>query len=81
MTTLRPRDPYTDDDLRILYPAGLKLQLVQILLRHGERTPVSERFKNVSLLPLNPSAHILMIGKAGLSACTLQLHLVLTNDA
>ncbi|TPX17953.1 uncharacterized protein E0L32_011954 [Thyridium curvatum] len=49
MTTLQPRKPYTDEELRQLYPAGLELQLVQILLRHGERTPVSARFQNAGL--------------------------------
>ncbi|KAH7037680.1 histidine acid phosphatase [Microdochium trichocladiopsis] len=49
MTTLVPRPPYTDDELRSLYPAGLELQLVQILMRHGERTPVRARFQNAGL--------------------------------
>ncbi|KAH8909613.1 phosphoglycerate mutase-like protein [Coniochaeta sp. PMI_546] len=49
MTSLRPRPPYTDDELQKLYPSGLELQLVQILLRHGERTPVSARFQNAGL--------------------------------
>lgn len=49
MTTLQPRKPYTDEELRKLYPAGLELQQVQILLRHGERTPVSPRFQNAGL--------------------------------
>lgn len=49
MTTLQPRAPYTDEELRKLYPDGLDLQLVQILLRHGERTPVSARFQNQGL--------------------------------
>ncbi|RWA12398.1 hypothetical protein EKO27_g2724 [Xylaria grammica] len=44
MTSLVPRPPYNDDELKSLYPANLELQLVQILLRHGERTPVSSRF-------------------------------------
>ncbi|KAJ4292257.1 hypothetical protein N0V88_005888 [Collariella sp. IMI 366227] len=38
-----------DDELRKLYPEGLELQLVQILMRHGERTPVSARFQNAGL--------------------------------
>ena len=29
MTSLAPRDPYTPEELRELYPEGLKLQLVQ----------------------------------------------------
>ena len=49
MTTLRPRKPYTDEELEKLYPPGLQLQLVQILLRHGERTPVNARFQNAGL--------------------------------
>lgn len=49
MTTLVPRKPYSDDELRTLYPAGLELQLVQVLLRHGERTPVRARFQNAGL--------------------------------
>ncbi|KAK3322481.1 histidine phosphatase superfamily [Apodospora peruviana] len=54
MTTLVPRVPYTDDELRKLYPSGLELQLVQILMRHGERTPVSARFQNAGLQPFWP---------------------------
>lgn len=49
MTTLQPRPPYSDDELAKLYPSNLHLQQVQILLRHGERTPVSARFKNAGL--------------------------------
>ncbi|KAF1811500.1 histidine acid phosphatase-like protein [Eremomyces bilateralis CBS 781.70] len=49
MTSLVPREPYTADELRSLYPEGLELQLVQVLLRHGERTPVSARFQNTGL--------------------------------
>ncbi|KAI2464983.1 histidine acid phosphatase [Annulohypoxylon bovei var. microspora] len=49
MTSLVPRAPYTDDELRALYPAGLELQLVQVLLRHGERSPVSARFQGAGL--------------------------------
>ncbi|CAL8574720.1 hypothetical protein XPA_000674 [Xanthoria parietina] len=54
MTTLVPRGPYSDEELRKLYPASLKLQLVQILLRHGERSPVSARFQNAGLAPYWP---------------------------
>ncbi|KAH8894931.1 phosphoglycerate mutase-like protein [Thozetella sp. PMI_491] len=54
MTTLRPREPYTDAELERLYPSGLQLQLVQILMRHGERTPVSGRFQNAGLSPFWP---------------------------
>ncbi|KAH8166571.1 hypothetical protein CIB48_g1657 [Xylaria polymorpha] len=49
MTSLVPRPPYSKDELKSLYPANLELQLVQILLRHGERTPVSARFQNAGL--------------------------------
>lgn len=49
MTTLQPRKPYTEDELKKLYPNGLELQQVQVLLRHGERTPVSPRFQNAGL--------------------------------
>ena len=49
MTTLQPRPPYTPDELRKLYPANLELQLVQVLMRHGERSPVSARFQNAGL--------------------------------
>jgi hypothetical protein len=31
MTTLIPRDPYTQDELARLYPQELKLQLVQVV--------------------------------------------------
>jgi acid phosphatase len=54
MTSLVPRAPYTDDELRKLYPDGLELQLVQVLMRHGERTPVSARFQNAGLRPWWP---------------------------
>ncbi|KXL41491.1 hypothetical protein M433DRAFT_72880 [Acidomyces richmondensis BFW] len=49
MTTLQPRPPYTDDELATLYPKNLVLEQVQILLRHGERTPISARFTNTGL--------------------------------
>jgi hypothetical protein len=50
MTSLTVRPPYSQAELDKLYPANLELQLVQILLRHGERTPVSTRFQNVGRL-------------------------------
>ncbi|KAJ5378542.1 Histidine phosphatase superfamily clade-2 [Penicillium cosmopolitanum] len=53
MTTLIPREPYSPEELERLYPKGLKLQLVQVFLRHGERTPVSSRFQNTGLAPCN----------------------------
>lgn len=49
MTTLQPRGPYSPEELTKLYPEGLQLQLVQVLLRHGERSPVSARFQNAGL--------------------------------
>ena len=47
MTTLVPRRPYSQEELDKLYPKDLELRLVQVLLRHGERAPVSVRFQNV----------------------------------
>lgn len=49
MTTLTPRTPYTKQELATLYPSDLELQQVQVILRHGERTPVNSRFKNVRM--------------------------------
>ncbi|KAF4632382.1 hypothetical protein G7Y89_g5737 [Cudoniella acicularis] len=54
MTTLQPRPPYSQAELKILYPDGLQLQLVQVLLRHGERSPVSARFQNAGLVAFWP---------------------------
>jgi len=50
MTTLTPRDPYSPEEIATLYPSDLDLQQVQVILRHGERTPVNARFKNVCIL-------------------------------
>jgi hypothetical protein len=47
MTSIDFRPPYTKDELNKLYPKDLELRLVQVLLRHGERAPVSARFGNV----------------------------------
>lgn len=47
MTSLVPRPAYSKDELNNLYPEDLELRLVQVLLRHGERAPVSVRFGNV----------------------------------
>jgi acid phosphatase len=47
MTTLQVREPYSQAELEKLYPKSLQLELVQVLLRHGERSPVSARFQNV----------------------------------
>ncbi|KAL2124062.1 hypothetical protein VTJ04DRAFT_427 [Mycothermus thermophilus] len=49
MTSLIPRPAYTDDELRKLYPAGLRLHQVHVFMRHGERTPVRPRFENAGL--------------------------------
>ncbi|KAI9755929.1 MAG: hypothetical protein M1815_004477 [Lichina confinis] len=54
MTSLQPRSPYTKEELAQLYPKGLQLQLVQVLLRHGERSPVSARFRNAGVTPFWP---------------------------
>lgn len=54
MTSLQPRPPYSKEELRKLYPKGLQLQLVQVLLRHGERSPVSARFQNAGLAAFWP---------------------------
>ncbi|KAF2714876.1 phosphoglycerate mutase-like protein [Pleomassaria siparia CBS 279.74] len=54
MTTHQPRKPYTSEELAQLYPSSLELQLVQVLLRHGERSPVSPRFQNTGLRPYWP---------------------------
>ncbi|KAG6001129.1 hypothetical protein E4U54_001172, partial [Claviceps lovelessii] len=54
MSTLVPRPPYTHVELAALYPPQLRLQQVQILLRHGERTPVKPRFANAGLTPFWP---------------------------
>jgi len=54
MTTLQPRGPYSQEELQKLYPDGLQLQLVQVLLRHGERAPVSARFQSAGLAAFWP---------------------------
>lgn len=54
MTTLVPRAPYSEEELQRLYPQSLELELVQILLRHGERSPVSARFQKAGLAPFWP---------------------------
>lgn len=54
MTTLEPRPPYSQEELDKLYPKNLELQLVQVILRHGERAPVSARFQNAGLAPYWP---------------------------
>ncbi|KAL4915495.1 histidine phosphatase superfamily [Aspergillus aurantiobrunneus] len=54
MAALSPREPYSQEEISKLYPKELKLQLVQVFLRHGERTPVSSRFENAGLSPYWP---------------------------
>ncbi|KAK2595596.1 hypothetical protein QQS21_006708 [Conoideocrella luteorostrata] len=54
MSTFVPRPPYSDAELATLYPPQLRLQQVQILLRHGERTPVNARFANAGVPPFWP---------------------------
>ncbi|KAH7363666.1 histidine phosphatase superfamily [Pyrenochaeta sp. MPI-SDFR-AT-0127] len=54
MTTLIPRPFYSQEEIDKLYPKELELQLVQVLLRHGERSPVSPRFQNAGLRPYWP---------------------------
>ncbi|KAL2809316.1 histidine phosphatase superfamily [Aspergillus granulosus] len=58
MTTLIPHEPYSQEELNTLYPKELKLQLVQVFLRHGERTPVSSRFENAGLSPYWPYCNV-----------------------
>lgn len=54
MTTHHPRPAYTQEELTKLYPSNLELRLVQVLLRHGERAPVSARFQSAGLAPYWP---------------------------
>lgn len=49
MSSFITQGPYSEQDLEKLYPSILKLQQVQILLRHGERAPTSARFENAGL--------------------------------
>ncbi|KAI1001714.1 hypothetical protein K3495_g6484 [Podosphaera aphanis] len=58
MTSIRHRDPYSVNELQKLYPKDLELQLVQILFRHGERTPLTARFQNTGLAPFWPYCSI-----------------------
>ncbi|KAI9368759.1 histidine phosphatase superfamily [Aspergillus egyptiacus] len=58
MTTLITREPYSQEEIDRLYPKELKLQLVQVFLRHGERTPVSSRFENAGLTPYWPYCNV-----------------------
>lgn len=60
MTSIEFRPPYTKDELDKLYPKELELRLVQVLLRHGERAPVSARFGNVSPVTSSDRCPLLM---------------------
>ncbi|QIW96181.1 hypothetical protein AMS68_001699 [Peltaster fructicola] len=71
MTTLVPRAPYSSEELAQLYPKELELQQVQVILRHGERTPVSARFENAGLPAYWPYC----------TAASMLKHNVLTADA
>ncbi|KAK9448398.1 histidine phosphatase superfamily [Limtongia smithiae] len=48
----------SDAELRALYPANLDLINVQVLFRHGERTPVRARFQTWGLQPFWPFCKI-----------------------
>lgn len=80
MTTLQPRPAYSAEELKALYPEGLELQLVQVLLRHGERSPVSARFQNAGLnafvnMPL-PSCFLCYLLMQFAEAMLMLYHLV-----
>ncbi|OLL26103.1 putative acid phosphatase [Neolecta irregularis DAH-3] len=47
MSSLPPVTPYSEKQLAELYPKELKLTYLQVIFRHGERTPVRARLKNV----------------------------------
>lgn len=42
MTTLQPRPPYSDEELRHLYPKNLQLQLVQVVGSKEKLRPGNE---------------------------------------
>lgn len=54
MTSLIPRSAYSQEEVEKLYPKDLQLQHVQVILRHGERVPVTPRFMNAGLSPYWP---------------------------
>ncbi len=67
MTSIDFRSPYNKKELDLLYPKHLELRLVQVLLRHGERAPVSARFGNVSathILPGLPEQELMLMHTA-----------------
>lgn len=47
--SVQPRPPYSEAELQRLYPSTLRLEQVQVLMRHGERTPVGARFANAGV--------------------------------
>ncbi|BFZ63297.1 hypothetical protein YB2330_004419 [Saitoella coloradoensis] len=49
MTSLPPRPDYTPSELSVLYPPSLRLIHLQVLARHGERTPVRARLQNAGV--------------------------------
>ncbi|KAA8893656.1 histidine phosphatase superfamily [Sphaerosporella brunnea] len=51
MSTFHPPPPYTPEQLAALYPSGLELRQVQVIFRHGERTPVNPRLQNAGVPP------------------------------
>lgn len=57
MTTLNPRPPYSPDELNTLYPKELELRHVQVIFRHGERTPTAQRLVNAGAAPFWPYCH------------------------
>lgn len=58
MASVDFRAPYSPVELEKLYPATLRLQHVQIIMRHGERTPVTPRFQNTGLAPYWPYCQV-----------------------
>ena len=82
MSSLSPRKAYSAKELQELYPSHLKLQQVQIFLRHGERTPTSARFEHVGLAAFWPycsaAKHLLSVtlnSSSGWSASQWTRHL------
>ncbi|CCX12333.1 histidine phosphatase superfamily [Pyronema domesticum] len=49
MATFVPPPAYTAQQLAQLYPSSLELRQVQVIFRHGERTPVHPRLQNTGL--------------------------------
>lgn len=54
MTTHSPRTPYSPEELKTLYPKELELRHVQVIFRHGERTPTAQRLRNAGVEPFWP---------------------------